>query len=152
MNRADRLRKLIPGADPALIAALAARPVAEVDLLVVALRQARRDGIAHEKARRAQRRADARKYHHYDEGQLAGRNLRLLDSTGRRATIDLAALEALDQLIEHAQVLRRLAVIGLHARGYADEEIAEALGITRQGVWKLRCQPEFAEDRASGDG
>lgn len=49
---------------------------------------------------RAQRRADARKYHHYDEDQLSGRNMRLLDSTGR---------------------LCRLAVIGLHAGGYSGE-------------------------------
>lgn len=71
--RAARLAKLIPGADPGLIAALAALPLADLDLIVKALRQARRDGIAHEKAVRAQRRDDARKYHHYDVTDLADR-------------------------------------------------------------------------------
>ena len=46
MNREQRLRKVVPGADDALVAALAARPAAEVDVIVAALRQARRDAIA----------------------------------------------------------------------------------------------------------
>ena len=39
MNRADRLRKVIPGAADELVATLAARPVAEVGLIVAALRR-----------------------------------------------------------------------------------------------------------------
>jgi hypothetical protein len=52
MNRADRLRKVVPGAADDLIAGLAARPVAEVDLVVALARQARRDAIEHAKQAR----------------------------------------------------------------------------------------------------
>lgn len=134
MNREQRLRKLIPGAADDLIAALAARPAAEVDEVVIALRQARRDGVAHEKQLRARRRADARKYHHYDESQLAGRNIRVLDATGKRAAADLAALESLAEFTRHAGSLMAMAVAQLRDRGYSDEEIGRALGVTRQAV------------------
>jgi hypothetical protein len=59
VNREERLRKVVPGAPPGLIAGLAARPAAEVDLIVALARQARRDAIAADKARRRQRVAAA---------------------------------------------------------------------------------------------
>jgi hypothetical protein len=153
MSRAERLRKVIPGAGDDLIASLAAKPAAEVDLIVAALRQARRDGVAHEKQLRARRRADARKYHHYDEAQLAGRNLRVLDATGRRATADLAALESLAGFTRHAGALMALAVAQLRARRYSDEEIGGALGITRQAVGqRFGRKGSFTPDGRTGTG
>jgi hypothetical protein len=133
-DRATRIRKVIPGAPDELVAALAARPAAEVDLTIAGLRQARRDALNQEKASRRQRRADARKYRHYDEDQLAARNIRMISATGTRASGDLTALESLADFTRHADSLMHLAVAGLRSRGYPDEEIGRALGITRQAV------------------
>jgi len=134
VNRAARVRRVIPGAADELVAALAARPAVEVDLIVAGLRQARRDALVQEKARRRQARADARRHHHYDEDQLTQRNIRMISATGARASSDLDALEGLALFVAHADGLMHLAVAGLRARGYSDEEIGTALGITRQAV------------------
>src|SRR5258708_4786668 len=75
VNGEARLRKVIPGGSDDLIAALAAKPAGEVDLIVAALRQARRDALQHEAERKRQRKKDGRKYNHWDESDLTGRNL-----------------------------------------------------------------------------
>jgi hypothetical protein len=135
VNREDRLRKVIPGAADDLITALAAKPAAEVDLIVAALRQARRDALDHERERKRQRKLDDKKHGNYDEAQLAARNLRLVTSTGKRASADLDALASLAEFTRHSQVMIALAVDGLRANGASDADIASALGVTRQAVW-----------------
>jgi len=82
VNREERLRKVVPGAPPELIAELAARPSAEVDQIVALARQARRDAIARQAERKRQQKQEARKYNHYDEDQLTGRNLRMISAAG----------------------------------------------------------------------
>ena len=135
MNRETRLRKVIPGPEGDLIAILAARPASEVDLIVAALRQARRDAIQYEADRKRQRKADARRYRHYDQSQLAARNIRMLSAGARRAAGgDLDALASLADFARHIDTVTHLAVAGLRAGGIPDELIGEALGITRQAV------------------
>lgn len=138
MSRADRIRKIVPGAPDDLIAALAARPAAEVDLIVTALRQARRDERQHQRALAKQRKTTVESGEvvprRYEEAQLGGRNLRMLDAAGRRAQGDLDALEWLAQSRRHADRLIALAVAGLRAEGVPDAEIARRLGVTRGAV------------------
>lgn len=138
MNRADRIRRQIPAADDDLVAALAAKPAAEVDMIVAALRQARRDALDHEKARRQQRRTDARRNRWYDREELTGRNVRLLHAADRRAATGQAA--ALAELAGMAELTvaadRVIASMVARAReaGLSDGDIGQALGITRQAV------------------
>jgi hypothetical protein len=135
VNREERLRRVIPGADDALITALAAKPAAEVDVIVAALRQARRDERQHQADRKRQAKADARNHHHYDSDELAGRNVRLLRSSGQRAEHgDLDALRGLAEFARSADRMIHLAVDGLRARGVSDAEISRYLGCTRQSV------------------
>lgn len=134
MNREQRIRKAAPGAPDQTVAALAALPVAVVNDVVVALREARKDAIAQHKALRRQRRLEARRYHWYDEDQLAARNTRIVARSGERAAANLDALASLAGLASHAQDMIALAVDGLRARGYSDTEIGMAMGITRQAV------------------
>jgi hypothetical protein len=152
MNREQRLRRQIPGADQELITQLAARPADEVDLVVRALRQARRDALAHDKSRRAQRRADARSHRWYDEAQLAKRNNAVLSAQGKRAQEDLEALGWLAESRRHADRLIAMAVEGLRSRGLSDADIGSALGITKQGVQKrFQRQPELSAETRNGD-
>lgn len=128
MNRADRLRKVVPGASRELIAVLAARPVAEVDLIVALARQARRDERRHQAERRRQRKRDDRQFANYDEADLNGRNLRLISSQGVRASSNLDALAGMAEARRLLDAGISAAVASLRAHGYADEEIGRALG------------------------
>jgi hypothetical protein len=138
VNRAERIRKVIPGAPDELVAAVAAKPAAEVDLIVAALRQARRDALDQDKARRRQRVADRRKYGHVEDDQQASATERMLSATGQRAGRSLDALADLVRF-ERATIpgLKRMAVADLRAQGYSDPEIARALGVTSQRVGQL---------------
>jgi len=149
MTREERLRAALPAAGDDLIARLAARPKADVDDILAALRQARRAGRDHEAAVRRQRKADSRKYGHYDESQLEGRNARMLDAAADRASRgNIDALASLANFERSIPGLKRLAVEGLRARGYSDPEIAAALGTTRQAVG----QHFGRKDRFTPDG
>ncbi len=55
MNRQDGLRKEAPGLSDALVGQLAARPLAEVEQILAAMKQARRDALNDELAKRRQR-------------------------------------------------------------------------------------------------
>jgi biotin operon repressor len=135
MNREQRIRELIPGATDDMIEALADRSLAEVNMIVAALRQARKDAIEHDRARRRQKRRDSRKFSWYDEAELAARNARIVAANGGRAAEgNLDALTSLADMISHTEDAIGLAVDGLRARGYSDTEIGTALGITRQAV------------------
>ena len=126
MNRADRLRKVVPGASRELIAALAARPLAEVDLVVALARQTRRDERQHQADRRRQRKRDDRQFANYDEADLSGRNLRLIAGQGGRAASNLDALAGMAEARRLLDAGISEAVASLRARD-SDEEIGQAL-------------------------
>jgi hypothetical protein len=135
MNREQRLRKAVPGADDSLIGALATLPASEVTLVLAALRQARRDERAHQAELKRQRKADDAKHGNYDESDLARRNLALITSQGKRAQAgNLDALGALGQLRKHTDAWLTQAVNGCRDHGYSDHDIALALNVTRQAV------------------
>ncbi len=139
VNREQRLRAALDGTgmeDQA--ASLASLPAAQVDLIVAAVRASSRAAIARDKARRRQRVADRRKYHHVEDGQQAGATERMLSATGQRAKRNLDALADLVRF-ERATIpaLKRMAVADLRAQGYSDPEIARALGVTSQRIGQL---------------
>jgi len=135
VNREQRLRKVVPGADDSLIGALATLPASNVTLVLTALRQARRDEREHQAALKRQRKTDNRTHGNYDESDLARRNLAIVTSQGKRARDgNLDALEALSQLRKHSDDWLAQAVSGCRERGYSDHDIALALGVSRQAV------------------
>jgi hypothetical protein len=134
VNRADRLRKIIPDAPDAMIGALATMPAAEVDRWLPALRQAKRAGRVHEAGLRRQRKADSAKFRWYDEDQLRAAVVRRIGSTGKRASADLAALESLAKFVRYSGFMIEMAVASLRAQNVSDDEIGQALGVTRQAV------------------
>lgn len=151
MNRADKLRKIAPGAPPELVDALAARPVVEVDLIAALARQARRDERDHQADLRRQRKADSKKFKWYDETQLRDAVVRRIKSTGARAAAaDLEALESLAKFIRYSGFMIEMAVADLRARGVSDDDIGQALGVTRQAVGqRFGRKHSFTRDTAS---
>lgn len=142
MNREQRLRKAVPGADSNLIGALAGLPAAEVTLILAAVRQARRDEREHQADLKRQRKADDRKHGNYDEADLVRRNLAIVTGQGKRARDgNLDALGALSQLRKHADTWLAQAVDGCRDRGYSDHDIAQALNVTRQAVSQRYPRP-----------
>jgi hypothetical protein len=134
-SRETRLRKVAPGAADDLVTALAALPAAEVELVTRLARQARRDEREHQAQARRQRKADARRHGWYDEQDYVRRNLAVVRSQGNRAAGgSLEALAALGQLRRHADTWIMWGVDGCRSGGYSDEEIGQALGVTRQAV------------------
>jgi len=134
-TRAQKLRKVMPGAADQLVDVLAGRPAAEVDLIVAACRQAARDDRERRDALRRRRRAEARRYGWYDEEQLAARNNAVLSAQGGRAVKgSLDALAWLAASHRHIETLIADGVDALRDRGSSDGEIGRALGITRQSV------------------
>lgn len=132
MNREDRLRRELAGTGLEDRAAdLAGLPVAQVDLIVAALRASHRAGRDHEAQVRKRNRGRAR-----DADEIAEGIARLLDGMGRRAEAgDLDAAAVLYDLTERrGPRLLRAGVAGLRAAGYSDPEIAAGLGVTRQAI------------------
>ena len=156
MNRADRIRRVVPGAAAGLVAELATLPAAEVDLIVAALRQARRDALQQEANRKRQRKADDRKHGNVDESELTGRNLRMLRSQGARA---VTSLDALSGLVEARQTIDdRIDTAARQLRAeYSDVEIARVIGVTsaavgqRYGTRTSRRDPATAASPDSSD-
>jgi len=137
MNRAERLRSALGGTgleDQA--ASLATLPAAQVDLIVAAIRASRRAALAADKARRRQRVADRRRHNHIEDDQQAEATERQTLALARRAGSNLDTLTRLAEHYADGPAVLALAVAGLHAQGYSDGEIGQALGITRQAVWK----------------
>jgi hypothetical protein len=139
-TRADRLRKVIPGAPDELIIALAARSAAEVDLTLAALKQARRDAINEDKARRrrkvAERRARAAAGRpDVEDEQLAEVVTRQLDALARRAGENPETLTLLGEIADdYGPECLGLAVDDLRTGGVSDAEIGRSLGVTRWAI------------------
>jgi hypothetical protein len=134
-SRADRLRKVSPGADEADIAALASLGQAEVAVITRVASQAGRDALSRQAERKRQRKADNRRHGNYDEADFIRRNEAVVTKQGERAASgNLDALAALGTLHRHVGTWIRWAVEGCRAEGYSDTDIGEAIGITRQSV------------------
>ena len=132
-------------------------------MIVRALRQARRNGIAHDREQRRQRKADDRRHGNYDESDFTRRNLAVIASQGKRAgSGSLAALTALSDARKHAGTWIEWAVAGCRAEGLSDREIGAALGYDeafarqevhrkfgRRGTPAERRQDSYTEQAAS---
>jgi hypothetical protein len=148
VNRAERLAKVAPGASDEMIAALADRPAAEVDAIVALARQAGRDAVDADTAKRKARRDGRRRG---DESQQTAAMLRLVDATGRRAQGSPEALAGLAAFARAVNLVMGLAVDGLRRRGYHDSDIAEILGVSQQAVSKRwKREPGDGEDAQTG--
>ena len=135
MNRADRLRKVAPGADDNAVGVLASLPADQVALIASFARQAVRDDRREAAERKRQRKADDRVNGNHDEGSLTRRNVAVIASQGDRAKRgSLDALEGLGRIRAELDAITRIGVEGCRAVGIPDAVIAEALGITRQAV------------------
>lgn len=134
MNRAERLRRELPQDMKGRAAELAGLPVAQVDLIVSALRASHRAGREHERAQRRQRRQDRREHHHVEDAQQAAATDRQTLALARRAGSNLDTLARLQDHYDDGPAVLAMAVEGCRAQGYSDGEIGAALGITRQAV------------------
>jgi DNA-directed RNA polymerase specialized sigma24 family protein len=153
VNREERLRRELPADLAHRAAELASLPVAQVDLIVGALRLAHRAGREHERQVRRQRVADRRKYNHIEDHQQADATSRQALALARRAGSSLDTLALLQQFYDEGPSVLGLAVAGLRAQGYSDGEIGRALGITRAAVGQRfgRKRDLYAGLPATGD-
>lgn len=145
MTKEQRLAAVLAGTplqDQA--AALAALPGDEVDRIVRVATATRRAGRADEKAIRAQRHRDRRAYG-WTEGPRLLKAVRQLvtGSLVSKAALDLDTLAGLDQHYKAGRAVLARAVAGARNNDYSDEQIAQALGVTRQAVERRfpRTQP-----------
>jgi hypothetical protein len=135
VNREDRLRAVLGGTGIEDRAPdLASLPAAQVDLIVAMVRASGRAALARDKARRRQRVADRRKYHHVEDDQQAQACQRQTLALARRAGGSLDTLARLQEHYDDGPSVLTMAVAGLRAQGYSDGEIGRALGITRAAV------------------
>ena len=93
MNRAEKLRRVMPGAPPELVDALGSKPAAEVNLIVAALRQARRDEREHQGDLRRERQARKR------EARKLAPSRRPSARRGARNDMILVFIQALADLV-----------------------------------------------------
>jgi len=157
-SRADRIRKAVPGLAEEDITALASLGVADVDVIVKALRQARRDERQHQADLKRQAKKDKRNQPGLaDEGFKAENYIDslLVKSVVPRAGRSLEHLSRLRQHYDDGPEVLALAVAGLRARvkpkPYSDTEIGMALGyekeFARQEVHRRFGSRNQADDR-----
>lgn len=149
MNRESRLRKVSPGASDELVDALASMAAADVDLIVRFGRQASRDGVEQHKAKRRQRVADRRRYHHVEDDQQADATDRQTLAMARRAGSNLETLARLQAHYDDEPTVIGLAVAGLRAQ-YSDTEIGVALGHPREFARQAVHQKYGRRNRSGG--
>ena len=152
MNRADRLRKVAPGATDEAVSVLAGLPADQVAAIATFARQAQRDALDDAADRKRQRKADDRANANYDEESLTRRNVAVIASQGQRARRgSLDALEGLGRIRAELDAITRIGVDGCRAEGIPDAVIAEALGITRQAVGqRFGRKGAFTPDEQAG--
>jgi AcrR family transcriptional regulator len=151
-SKAERIRRRLPNADDGLVGELAAMTEAELRPVLRALGQARADGRAAEVERRRQRRADNRNHPWRDEHEITAGGLRFIDGTGKRAKASLDALRGLVAYRTAVDAWVTMAVGGLRSQGLSDADIAAALGVTRQAVWKrYGRQPELTAGETAAE-
>lgn len=155
MNRADRIRKAVPSLAEEHIAALARLGLADVDVVIKAIRQARRDERLHQAKLKRQARIDKRNQPGLaDEGFKAEEyaDSLFLKSIVPRAGRSLDHLARLKQHYDDGPSVLSLAVAGARAQGYSDGHISKALGVTRQAVsQRFPRQDHLAGEREAAD-
>lgn len=134
MNRAERLRRELPPDLAGRAGELAGLPVAQVDLIIMAMRASRRAGRQLERDQRRQRRTDRRRYHWIQDQDQADATERQTQALARRASGNLDTLARLAEHYADGPSVLALAVAGARAHGYTDGEIGRALGVTRQAI------------------
>lgn len=136
MNREDRLRRELPAELKNRAGELAGLPVAQIDLIVAALRGSHRAGREHEKQARRQLRERKQRQRENAGFDTSADDAEVADATEAmvsrslvpRAAISLEALARLDQHYKDGPAVINLAVAGARARGYSDTQIGVALG------------------------
>lgn len=134
-SRADRVRKVVPGLAEEDITALAKLGLAELTVVLRALRQARRDERQHQADRKRQAKADKRR-----QPGLADDGFRAedyIDSLLAKSVVPRAgrSLEHLARLRQHyadGPEVMALAVDGARARGWSDTQIGMAMGYDKE--------------------
>ena len=144
-TKADRLRRVAPGASDEQVAALAELPANDVFAIAMFAKQAGRDALAAAAERKRQRKADDRKNKNIDEAEFTRRNMGVVTSQANRVwpepekpgdkrKINLDALSGLARVREHVEAEIAKVVSTSRAEGAPDALIAEALGVTRQAL------------------
>lgn len=132
MNRADRIRRVIPSAPDELITGLANRPLAEVDQIIAALRLANHEGAEAEKARRKRARRRRRQPESAERAQFIGKMLGALAEV--IAEGDPGEALVLMEIERQAHQAVGLAFHRMHQSGLSYAEIAAEVGVVRQAV------------------
>lgn len=143
-TKADKLRKVAPGATDETLAELAALPADQVAQITSFARQAARDALSDAAARKRQRKADDRANGNLDEEDFTRRNLGVVTAQARRVwpepepggqrKINTTALEGLARVRRHIDAEIANVVETSRAEGIPDTLIAEALGVTRAAI------------------
>lgn len=133
MSREKRLRAALDDTEAADATELLAQlPVADVDLIVGALKASRRAGAADERERRRKLRRNRQRT---DDEKIIEAVGAMLRSLAVRSGGTMETLQALNRVLstDGTQALRA-AVRNAREQGYSDPEIARALGVTAQAV------------------
>jgi hypothetical protein len=147
VNREERLRRELPDDLKHRAGELAGLPVAQVDLIIGAMRLSRREGRAIETEARKRRREGR-------GGPSAGAVDRLALRAARRVNLD--AFTGLVTHYDQGPVVLQLAVDGLRSTKPAPcswAQIGEALGTTRQSAWERfgrQGDPDTGSARTGG--
>lgn len=133
-SKADRLLAQLDDTEAAhLVGKLGELPNDAVNMVVAALRAARKAGRSDESAARAQRRAD-RQANRKDDDKIVYAAESMVKSLARRSAYTLETLAALRQHYDDGPVIMAIAVDGARAQGYSDAEIGRALGVTSEAI------------------
>ena len=131
-SRSTRLLALLDGTEAQeLVGPLSRLSVAEVDLIVRALKASRRAGADSEQERRRRRRKNKGGT---DDEKVAAVIGQLSRSLAGRAAGTLETLALLKRHYDDGPAMLALAVTGARARGYSDADIGRALGVTGSAV------------------
>jgi hypothetical protein len=114
-----------------LVGPLSRLPVAEVDLIVRALKASRGAGVDAERERRRRRRKNKGGT---DDEKVAAVIGQLSRSLAGRAAGTLETLSLLKRHYDDGPAMLALAVAGARARGYSDADIGRTLGVTGSAV------------------
>lgn len=135
MSRESRLHSALPAEDAQeLVQALAAMPSPDVDLVVRALRAAKRAGREEERELRRRQHRDIQRFRRTDDAKIADAANQMAKSLAKRAGGTMETLALLKAHYDDGPKMLTLAVEGARSQGYSDAEIGRALGVTGSAV------------------